>query len=415
MRTSLAACLGLALLFPASVWAQSTWQVTVSAGDVDRANVPVRKLVTIPHAEADATIVELTGEGGKLVGQLTKPGLLTEVADGKPNAIPRELHFIVPSLKAGEKATWQAKVVRDASPTAQFAWKDTTGKHMDLMFGERPVLRYMYERVDNSTKERRSETFKVYHHMYDPAGERLVTKGAGGLFPHHRGVFYGFNKISYDGKTADTWHCNNGESQTHEKFLAEEAGPVLARHLLAIDWHGKDDAVFAKEQREITIYNTADGVLLEFASRLKTTGGNVKLDGDPQHAGFQFRASQEVPDKTAKQTYYLRPDGKGTPGQFRNWPGQKDHANLPWNALSFVIGDQRYTCAYLDRASNPKESRFSERDYGRFGSYFEYELTPDKPLDLNYRLWLQNGEMTVEGVNAKAKDFVAPPEVQVKA
>lgn len=414
MRYSLAA-VALALLFPAFSLAQSSWQVTVSAGDADRTNVPVRQLVTVPQAEADATIVELTGEGGKLVGQLTKPGLLSEVPDGKPNALPRELHFIVPSLKAGQTASWQAKVVRDVSPTKQFAWKDTPGKYMDLTFGERPVLRYMYERVDNSTKERRGETFKVYHHLYDPAGARLVTKGAGGLFPHHRGVFYGFNRISYDDKKADTWHCNNGESQTHEKVLAEEAGPVLARHLLAIDWHGKDDAVFAKEEREITIYNTADGILLEFASRLKTTGSNVKLDGDPQHAGFQFRASQEVPDKTAKQTYYLRPDGKGTPGQFRNWPAQKDHANLPWNALSFVIGDQRYTCAYLDRASNPKESRFSERDYGRFGSYFEYELTPDKPLDLNYRLWLQEGEMTVDGVNAKAKDFVAPPQVQVKA
>jgi len=38
---------------------------------------------------------------------------------------------------------------------------------------------------------------------------------------------------------------------------------------------------------------------------------------------------------------------------------------------------------------NPKEARFSERDYGRFGSYFEYDLDEGKPLTVNYRLWLQ--------------------------
>jgi hypothetical protein len=189
---------------------------------------------------------------------------------------------------------------------------------------------------------------------------------------------------------------------------------VLGRHTVAIDWHGKDDGVFAKELREISIYRTEQGMLLEFASRLSTAGGEVKLDGDPQHAGFQFRASQDVPDKTAKQTYYLRPDGQGEPGKFRNWPGDKTHVNLPWNALSIVLDDQRYTVCYLDRPENPKESRFSERDYGRFGSYFEYQLAKDRPLDLNYRLWIQPGEMTVEQVDAKSQDFVSPPKAEVK-
>ena len=416
MRFALSAGLALALLFPTFVQAESTWQVTVDAGKFDRTNVPVVTLVTVSQDEANATIVELAGdkEQGKLVGQLTQPGLLAKVPAGKSSELARELHFIVPALVAGETRTYQAKVLTDASPSPQFAWKDTPGKQMDLTFGERPVLRYMYERVDNSNKDRRSETFKVYHHLYDPAGKRLVTKGPGGLFPHHRGVFYGFNKISYDGKSADTWHCNNGESQTHEKFLSQAAGPVLARQRLAIDWHGKDDQVFAQEEREITIYNTPGGILLEFASLLNTTGGPVKLDGDPQHAGFQFRASQEVPDKTAAQTYYLRPDGKDKPGSFRNWPANKEHTNLPWNALSFVLGDQRYTCCYLDRPENPKESRFSERNYGRFGSYFEYELTKDQPLELNYRLWLQEGELSVEGVTAQSEDFVEPPVVSVK-
>ena len=82
--------------------------------------------------------------------------------------------------------------------------------------------------------------------------------------------------------------------------------------------------------------------------------------------------------------------------------------------MSFVLGPQRYTVCYLDRPDNPKEARFSERDYGRFGSYFVYEIDENKPLDLKYRVWLQEGEMTGPGVAAVSAAFVQPVEVAVK-
>ena len=50
-----------------------------------------------------------------------------------------------------------------------------------------------------------------------------------------------------------------------------------------------------------------------------------------------------------------------------------------------------------------------ERDYGRFGDYFEYDLTPEKPLKLKYRVWVQEGEMTGEQCSALADAFVHPP------
>ncbi len=153
---------------------------------------------------------------------------------------------------------------------------------------------------------------------------------------------------------------------------------------------------------------------MEFASHLATADGRVRLDGDPQHAGFHFRAAQEVADGDQKLTCYLRPDGKGKPGATRNWPGNKDFINLPWNAMSFVIEGKRYTAAYLDSPANPKEARFSERSYGRFGSYFEYELDAETDLQANYRIWLQDGEMTVEKVTALSNDFVDPVVVSVR-
>jgi hypothetical protein len=360
-----------------------------------------------------------------LKAQLTDPPLTVSERTTREGYKDRMLYVQVRKLAAGETARVRLRVDRDdkspaaaqGKPAPRFGpWADVQpGKQTELRFSERPVLRYMHEAIDTASKSRRDETYKPYHHLFDPSGSRLVTKGPGGLFPHHRGLYFGFNKITYgDNQQADTWHCNRGEWQAHTAFLGQEGGHVLGRHRVAIDWHGQDGKVFLKEERELTAYNRPGGTLVEFASKLTIAGGKVHLDGDPQHAGFQFRASQEVPDKTAKQTYYLRPDGKDKPGSFRNWPQNKQHENLPWNALSFVLGDKRYTAVYLDHPKNPKPARYSERDYGRFGSYFVADVEPDKPLTVNYRLWLQEGEMTVEQANALSRQFVEPATAETK-
>ena len=383
--------------------------VSINIGDVQRINTPVRLLVEMPE--------KFVGKrGGIIIGdrflpaQISKPGLVS--TRNFDNQGKLEVTLLLANVPPGRSSGGKLLVNDEADAPAKLEFRDEAGKYTDISIEGRNVLRYMYEALDNSTKERRMETYKVYHHLYDPTGSKFVTKGAGGLFPHHRGLFFGFNRISYgDGKTADIWHCNNGESQAHAKVISEESGPLFGRHTLQIEWKGKDGAVFAVETREMTAYNAKGGVMVEFATKLESKVGELKLDGDPQHAGFQFRGSQHIPDKTKDQTYYVRPDGKGEPGKFRNWPNDKEHVNLAWHAQSFVIDETRYTCCYLDRPDNPKEARFSERDYGRFGSYFEYIVSESNPLHLNYRIWLQEGEMTVEQVDRYSKDFVSPPEV----
>jgi hypothetical protein len=210
--------------------------------------------------------------------------------------------------------------------------------------------------------------------------------------------------------------CADGEYQAHDRFLASEAGSVLGRHRVAISWHGQHKQAFAEEERELAVYNVPGGQLVDFASRLRPSAGPVKLDGDPQHAGVQFRADNEVFAKTSSQTIFVRPDGTGKPGETRNWdPGtRRGPVSLPWDAMSFVLKSKRYTVAYLDHPRNPKDARTSEREFGRFGSYFEYTLTRDRPLTVRYRFWLQEGLMKPAGVAALGTDFVEPVKVTVK-
>jgi hypothetical protein len=156
------------------------------------------------------------------------------------------------------------------------------------------------------------------------------------------------------------------------------------------------------------------GIEIDFTSHLETSDGKpIHLDGDPQHAGFHFRAAQEVAATTSGDTYFLRTDGKGRLRETRNWAADSRDAamnaqceNRPWLAMSFVVGGKRYTALYIDHPNNPKPVRYSERDYGRFGSYFVADVTKEKPLDVKYRVWVQAGEMTVEECAAKQRGFV---------
>jgi hypothetical protein len=407
----------MAVVFGSAFAASPLFEVLVAAGPYERNNTPVR--VKVPEGllgKGQRASVTLTGPDGKSIpAQLTRARL--GAGDGQ------ELHFVLPHLSPGESVRLKATLSADTPARRErFAWHDHPGDRTDLLFGKRPVLTYHYRALDESSKASRDQTYKVFHHLYSPQGDTVVTNGLPDdpkiHSPHHRGIFYGFNRIRYgNGQSADLWHCTNGAYQAHDGFLASEEGPILGRHRVAVSWHGGDRKAFAEEERELTAYNVPGGQLVEFASRLRSPAGPVRLDGDPQHAGFQFRAHNDVDAKTSHETIYVRTDGVGKPGETRNWDPRtrQGPVNLPWNAMSFVLKGKRYTVAYLDHPTNPKEARYSEREFGRFGSYFEYTIDAGRPLTIHYRLWLQEGLMKPEEVAALSNDFVEPVTVTVQA
>src|SRR5690606_13082950 len=93
--------------------------------------------------------------------------------------------------------------------------------------------------------------------VYDPTGKQFITKGPGGQFSHHRGIFIGWNKLTHDGKSFDTWHMTTG-SMVHDHFEATEVSGDDARMVAVINWYGADkENPLIVETRE-TIVHTGD-------------------------------------------------------------------------------------------------------------------------------------------------------------
>jgi len=409
-----AACLALA---NARADEPPAWLITVDPGDVDRSNLPVRVPLDVPLGLAEARIRIVLADGSQIDAQLVEPGLLAGRATPGVAAVRRDLLFVLPRLPAGavvEVTAEPAPPSAEPKP-ARLAWT-ADSESASLLLGGKPLVRYEKPTYDAADEASRVRTYKPFHHVFDPATGIRLTKGDGGQYTHHRGIFFGYNRITHgSGKSikSDCWHCPGKARQEHRQTLVESAGPVAGVQRSAIDWLGSDAQVILGETREIDVVPVAGGTVIDFASRLEAPTA-VRLDGDPQHAGVHFRASNEVSEATKGQTYYIRPDGQAASGAFRNWPQDKTAINAPWHAASFVVGGQRYTALRVNRPANPGEARMSERDYARFGSYFAHDLEPGEPLEVGYRFWIQPGEMTVAAAARIAADYARPARVTVR-
>jgi hypothetical protein len=224
-----------------------------------------------------------------------------------------------------------------------FEWTEAGDYSARLQYGDVPLLQYEHPVYNPDDIE---HTKKPFHHLYDPAGGQLITKGPGGLYSHHRGIFFGYNHVYTNDRRIDIWHARDGERSEHEAVVREFEGPVLGGHVVNILWKNHEGEPFLDENREIRLFRQADDLsVIDFYSTLTAIDGPVVLDGDRQHAGVQFRAAQYVADH-ADQTQYIRP-GYLIHREPDDEIDGDDMMDLPWNAIQFVVDGNSYTVAYM--------------------------------------------------------------------
>lgn len=367
------------------VLAQAT--ITIDAGAVDRRGAPV--------------VLEVRA----LAERNEKPGLKslarTPPVEGEPARHAyydgSNLYWLEPGLSAGEKRSFEVWRFADGTKAggAKFQFKDE-GDHRDLVLGDRPVWRHNNLVYDPAAHD---ATYKQFHHVYTFDGKGFVTKGVGGQYPHHRGLFIGWKAGG-----GDYWHCK-GVSVRHKGFVDEVrfAGPVAARSVSLAEWTAPDGRVAVKERRDVLTWAVGDGrTLMDFAFELASGGGDVQLDGDPQHAGFHFRAVDG-----AKTTYTRPASAKDKGGDV--W------TDMPWCVGTFAVEGVPYGVMHMDHPENPgtKEGQtvFSTRPYGRFGPFARHALKEGAPLKFRYRVLVFDPAKGKPDYDALYQDFATPVTV----
>ena len=276
--------------------------------------------------------------------------------------------------------------------------------HVAVANGGKVVAKLMMAN-DLSTPEKHHETYKPYMHVFSADGSTRLTKGAGFNFTHHRGIFLGFSKIAFGGKSYDRWHMKGGDQVVTKVTPGEN---TFTAH---IDWQGDTTAPFLTEERKFSFTTPAKPFYLgiEMNSAIKAVAGEADMNGDPEHAGAQFRPSELVDTKT---TTYV-------------FPGENIDAHkvrdLPWAAEIFTVEGKTFTVVILNHPDNPKDTATSAyRDYGRFGMFPKGKATTEAAFKLRYQWLIAEGDVRDAAAfqnawNAFAGKNDAVPALTIKA
>lgn len=222
-------------------------------------------------------------------------------------------------------------------------------------------------------------TYKVYAHLLDFDEGEPITKGAGGKYSHHRGLYIGWKDTLVGDEDFDTWHlpnCYQQEINTTINVRPGESTMIAAD----IEWRSLKRKAFVAEHREMKLHAAGDGLrVCDFSSTLNSLAGTIPLKGDLQHAGVQVRMANEVSEHE-ETTEYTFPEGAE----------ELDDDKVVgawWMAVSCEVRGKRYSVLHMTPPDHPTgEPVYSIRRYARFGAFFEPTLEEGAPLDLNFRI-----------------------------
>ena len=245
---------------------------------------------------------------------------------------------------------------------------------------------YLETMISPHDPANREATYKVYTHIYSADGATRITKGPGGKYTHHRGIFIGWKDTIVNGTDYDTWHMDNCY-QHHVAWKSLEQSDKSATQVETIEWRALEgDKPFIEETRTITANAEADGLrVIDFTSDLVSKAGTIELKGDLQHAGMQIRMAQEVAEHE-DTTQYILPEGATE---------DKDDQVLggSWACANVEISGKRYWVLHMTPKKTFETPVYSVRQYARFGSFFEPTLEEGKPLSLTFRIIVSEKEL----------------------
>lgn len=253
--------------------------------------------------------------------------------------------------------------------------------YRDLVVGDTPVWRTI-----TAEHEYPPLGFKVYTHLYDPASGRIITGARLPLYPHHRGLYVGWQKVHDNAGTYNFWEVPD-TSQRFAGFAAESEHADLEEAVEAarIEWTDSRGGIIVRELRQLRArWAGLNRIRIDVTSTLSPGGSSpVDLDGNAHHAGCQIRLSS-----SATELKWDRPATATLLGD-DIWTGSE------WTTAQFKLDGKAVSVMHADDPGNPRPVEYSTRPYGRFGSRFSARLLPGKPQTFHWHIQIGPGAAPV--------------------
>ena len=254
---------------------------------------------------------------------------------------------------------------------------DAPGRQVDIKDGDRLVARFIYGEGQ----------LKPYLHLFADNGDPLTKWSEKQQYPHHRGIYIGWNQIQSDLGRFDLWHLNQGGKMTLLKLEKLTGGKDSATLVATIEWRGGTNSsnLLITETRTMTV-SRPGGKAVQVDTNFKLHAArDLNLGGDLQHAGAHLRVHEGVVARQ-KETSYL-----WSPANLEK-SGDKLVGNaIQWCRFLFPIEDRWYAATQFNSPQNPVEE-LSTRAYGRFGFFFKKAMKKDEAFSLNYRFLVEPAE-----------------------
>lgn len=255
---------------------------------------------------------------------------------------------------------------------------DGPGTAFDVLHDGKPAARLIFG----------DGQMKPFLHLLGMDGELLTNPGIdaegneAGRFPHHRGIFIGWNQIRSELGNDDLWHLRRKESKEVTDVRVAELTDDHAEIVVDVVWRSSNnddsgDNALIRETRTLRISKPSEATLVVDASFTLIAARDLRLDGDLQHAGIHFRAHRDVDQRRGETVYFWDPEVDAGGGRIVN-------PEMRWCRFIYPIGDRWYTTIQLNAPGNPTEE-LSWRDYGRFGFFFKREMAKDESFTVRYR------------------------------
>jgi hypothetical protein len=273
----------------------------------------------------------------------------------------------------------------------RFAFREITPASLELTENGKPVFVYNFGGVLAEGFPEKMRRACYLHPVYAPDGTQL-TDDFNKNHAHHRGIFWAWEVVTYDGQTNDVWTVK-GFRQRFVRWKARESTGAVARLAVENGWYAGEKK-FMKEDVEIVAHPTEnDRRVLDFTLQFEAMDKPVTIVGTPVdqkgYGGFAFRTAPR--------------DGGGEKTVIRTDKGvaEKDGvlARHPWAEIVGSFEGKKESIRIEDDASNPGYPRNGWLLRHSFAllnpSYPGLEpltLEAGKPLVLKYRVILSSGK-----------------------